>query len=576
MKKRIMFCIGLLLVTALIFGACGSDDAPDAPAPVADSGTQAADTTDTADTADTPAPPAQVTDVSWFLSVGVVPSTWDQTQYVMRRITEETGVTISAITPAEDPDTRLNLMIVSGDLPDMMTITNHTLIREMVMAEMVWDIEGFFQTYRPDSHLIHGGFPADIRERLEARDGGWYTIPSHKLSRGGQEIWGLHPSTEQLWLDARYRNNNGVVFNRDIMEMVGITEEELGTESGFLDALQRVHDANLTIDGAAVIPFLPDGAAFRGGSWQGNGGALGTLSEMFGTMRVDADGNFQSGYFTEGYRHAVRFLNTAAQRGLIEATHFTWDRAAREAACRAGRVFAFAGNTADTGFFFSDFDFFTPGVILPDTGATPVLGINDTVGTGWLQTLIAKDTNVPEAVASFLSFMTNTEGLIIGNYGEYGIDWETTPDGLFTRTEEGERKLDNSGVTGVFAFWAFHNQNWDRRHMYPGVDPGIQPQSARGAHPATYIYNNAALNQLPGGWIDADPQLFAISNEIYTFAGTALANIILQATDDNFDQLYDEFLERLETLGLRQLDAHVNEAVQQNFIDMGYRLTPVN
>ena len=58
--------------------------------------------------------------------------------------------------------------------------------------------------------------------------------------------------------------------------------------------------------------------------------------------------------------------------------------------------------------------------------------------------------------------------------------------------------------------------------------------------------------------------------------GTAMANIILQATDADFDQQYDEFLDRLESLGLRRLDAHVNEAVQQNFADMGYRLYPVN
>jgi len=572
MKKRIALSISLVFV--LILGACAqgqggqpadapATDAPAAAAPAADAGAATA-------------PAGEVTNVSWFLNVGVVPSTWDTSQYVMRRITEETGVTISAMTPAEDPDTRLNLMIVSGDLPDIITISNHTLIREMVMAGMVWDIEEFFGTYLPDSHLINGGFPVDIRERLVARDGGWYTIASHKLSQGGQDIWGLNPATEQLWLDARYRNNNGVVFNRDLMDQAGITEADLQTEAGFLDALERVQAANLTVDGASVIPFLADGANFRGGSWQGDGGALGTLAGMFGAMRVDGAGNFQSMYFTDQYRHAVRFLNTLAQRGLIEATHFTWDRAAREAACRAGRVFSFAGNTADTGFFFSDFDFFTPGVILPGTGTTPVLGVNDTVGTGWLQTLVARNTDVPEAAARFLSFMTSHEGLIIGNYGEYGVDWETTPDGLFRRTEEGERKLDNSGVTGVFAFWAFHNQNWDRANMDPGVDPGIQPQSARGAHPATQIYNNAALNQLPGGWIDADPELFAISNEIYTFAGTALANIILQATDDNFDQLYDDFLAQLESLGLRRLDAHVNEAVQQNFADMGYRLTAIN
>ena len=209
MKKTTLtvLVLALALAAALALGACGTaqpDPAPPAaqvtPAgnvPPADTGTQAAD---------------EITDISWFISAGVVPSTWDTSQYVMRGITERTGVTVSAMTPAEDADTRLNLMIVSGDLPDIITIANHTLIREMIMAGMVYDIQTFYETYLPDSHLIHGGFPPDIRERLIARDGGWYTIPSHMLSSGGQEIWGLHPSTEQLWLDARYRTNIGIIF----------------------------------------------------------------------------------------------------------------------------------------------------------------------------------------------------------------------------------------------------------------------------------------------------------------------------------------------------------------------------
>ena len=64
----------------------------------------------------------ETVNLEWFMSAGVVPQTWDTNQYVMGQITEKTGVTISADIPAEDADTKLNLLIASGQLPDIITI----------------------------------------------------------------------------------------------------------------------------------------------------------------------------------------------------------------------------------------------------------------------------------------------------------------------------------------------------------------------------------------------------------------------------------------------------------------------
>ena len=88
-----------------------------------------------------PALAEQTTDIAWFLNVGVVPSTWNQDYYVMRHITEETGVTVTATTPADDADTMQNLMIFNGSPPPAITTTISPLLKDMVDAGLVRPLE---------------------------------------------------------------------------------------------------------------------------------------------------------------------------------------------------------------------------------------------------------------------------------------------------------------------------------------------------------------------------------------------------------------------------------------------------
>lgn len=259
----------------------------------------------------------------------------------------------------------------------------------------------------------------------------------------------------------------------------------------------------------------------------------------------------------------------------MDANQFTMDDAAIEAECRSGRVFCFIGNTASTGFAFEG-EWFTPGVILSDGGETPVLGINQKVTTGWLQNFVSKDTKNPEAVARFIDFMSSKEGLILWNYGEPEIDWTYNEDNLIVRTEEGTEKSSNANVTGVGAFWAFCNQNFDQSIMDPSNDGGIVPQCAYGKNPATYVYDSQVLS-LPGAYIESNEEMNAITVEIKNYVTRQLADIILHAVDEeDFNARMQELTAQLDKLGLGELEAYIDEAVQANYKELGVVLKAVN
>jgi putative aldouronate transport system substrate-binding protein len=512
-----------------------------------------------------------IVNLDWFLTAGNLPANWDRSQYVLDQITQHTGVTLSMEVPAQDADTKLNLMIVNGDLPDIITLTNQTLINEMISADMVWSIDEFLKKYLPDSHILKQ-YPEDIKQALILRDGGWYSFPSHILSDNNKEIWGLNPATEQMWLDAKYRSGGGFIFNKTIMDQLGISLADVSTEAGLLAAFDKVKNANLTVGGQSVYTLLADGASFYGGSWKADGGGVGIFAASFGTLPVDSQGNYQSILYTDGYKHAVQFLNKCAQKGYVNANQFTLDRSAVEAACRSGRVFCFAGNTSDTGFAYAG-EWTTPGPIFSSDGSVPTLGVSSATGTGWLQSFISKKTRYPEQAAKFLDYMSSREGLILWNYGQENVDWSYTPERLIKRTVEGTRKFDSGNITGVGAFWAFANQNFDRSILDPSTDPGVIPQSAYGSNEKTYKYNSAALT-LPSGYVQPGDKYNNIEIEIKNYIGNALATLILDATDANFDARYSAFLSSLNSFGLKDYDAYINEAVQKNYSALRYRILP--
>lgn len=584
--KKVLALLLALCMMAAVFSACGGDSNSSSSSQGSSSesssaGDSSEESSENGESSATDTNNGDTVNIDWFLSTGRVPSTWDLNQHVMKTITEKTGVTVSANTPAQDADTKLNLMMVDGNLPDLITITNTTLIKDLIDADLVWDMQELFETYVPDSDIINGKFPEDIKNALISRDGGWYSFPSHIRSADNSAIWGFNEATKQLWMDAEYRDNRGVVFNRDLMDQAKVTEDELKTESGLLGAFEKVKNANIDTDAGTVIPLLCNGNAYQGNGWKSDWGAVGTFAMMFGAMPVDADGNYQSLYYSDQFWHAIKFLNTCAQKGYVNANDFTMDRAAFEAACRSGRVFCFAGNTADTGFFDvpnNGFEFYTPGVVQSDDGSKPVLGKNSKVGTGWLQTFVSKKSDKAEACAKFLDFMASEEGLMLWNYGEEGVDFEYTEDGLIKKTEEGLKKSANDSVTGLSAFWAFANQDFDRKVMDPSTDLGVKPQSAYGSDEKTVKYDSTALDNLPGAYVESNTEMNNIAEAVKSYAETNLVRIILDATDDTFDQMRSDFMAQLETLSLPKLDEYINEAVQENYKTYGYDepLKPVN
>lgn len=566
MKKNwiIAASLSLLLVLAGCSQSNGNGNKENNGDPANTSNTGGAEATETIDTA------------VWFSSIDFwnPPSTWstDPTT-VPGAITEKTGLTFEFNIPAQDGETKLNLMLVSdgGDFPDVVTITNEVLGKKLIEAGKVWEIDEFLQQYDPESHLLKD-FPEDIKQVVSSRDGGFYAYPSHMSSEDAREIY---PPSGQFYIDmVDYAANGAVVVNSNILEQAGLTLEDIQTESGLLAAYKKIQDMNLQVDGAPVIPLLVDGKSYQGPT-------LSFLQDTFGVMPVDKDGNYRDPLLAPETKEALAFLNKAYQAGSLDPGQMTVDNAAVKADMASGRVFTFIGNSADTSFDQKDY-WTSAGPILADSGNTPVLGKSKQAGGGWMKTYISKTTKYPEKLAKWLSFMSSEEGLMLHIYGFEGIHYTLDDEGHVVKTEQGLQDSSDYMKTGLNAFWPFHYTTFSYSKEQPPTaetNPfavtANRVQAAFGKHDKTKIYNNASMI-LPGDIFPADSKLANDELQIKTYKEAQIAKIVLAKTDAEFNQLYDEMIAQLKKLGIEALDQERNNFVQQKNQEYGIKEVGIN
>lgn len=564
MKLKVFSILALAATIALSGCSANNSGNSNEPTNSANAGASASPTTE--------APSAPV-DLNWFSSVGF----WNPPQWttepgtVMGEMTAKTGLTFSYNIPAQDGDTKLNLMMVSSSdaFPDVITTVGPDMGKKLVDAGKVWELEEFLKKYDPESHLLKD-YPADVKAEMVKHYGGWYAIGSHM---GGDDARKVYPPSSDYFADvAKYSENKGVVVNANIMKEAGIELSDLKTEEGVLAALEKVK--GLKVDGQPVIPLQINGKNYHGETLQ-------FLQRSFGAMPIDKDGKFRNIYLSPENKHAIQFLFKAAQGGYFDAGQMTTDNAAIESNLLTGRVFMFIGNLS--GAKFDQLDFWvSPGAILSSQGAKPVFPFWSEPGRGWMQTMISKSTKEPEKLAKWLSFMTSPEGMTLNHFGMEGVHYTKDGQGLLTRTEKGMQDQKDSAKTGLDIFWQFANMAFlENVQPAPTKREGggglieMEAKTAFGRSSEDGRYDASVLT-VPGDFFAPGGKNVQIREQIQQFYEAQLAKMVLAKDEATFNKLYDEFVSKMKQLKVDELDAALDAELQKKSQEMGVTVKGIN
>lgn len=581
MKKQIVKKILALALAGTMLaglGGCGGTDADSA-----DTGSKNTDVSnDTAENADgedaaeesASQDPAEEVSVEWFSSVtGWGPSGWTSgvtSSPLMDAIKEKTGVTLNIEQPPTDADTKLGLMIASGDLPDLISLTNGDTIAQLIESGKVWEMEEFLQTYAPDSHLLTE-FPQDIKDAVIYKYGGWYSLPSHLESANLREKYTI---TEQAYIDNVTKgHNSAIMFNQTIMDELGITQEDVQTEAGFYEACEKVKNSGYTVDGQPVLTVVLHANLWLDSSLDG------IIRETFGVVPVDNEGNYRHIEMNPGYKYALKFVNNLIRNEYLDVNVLTLDEAALKTYVEGGRVFCWIGNPAQSAEKHT-IPLVSFGPILADNGARPVAPINLSAGAGWIQTFISKDCSHPEQIAQMLTFATSKEGLALNEYGVEGEDYNFDENGIAVRTEEGQKRYEEDYAKNI-ALWPFANTDyaWSTQ-LAPaeGTDGASfsQISTAIGKWEDTYIYNSDLVSFTSGNVIEPSSDLGIKLSQVKSYLESQKAKIVSVTDDAAFETEYQNMIDTLKGYSIEEIDAEYDKYLKENSERLGQSIENVN
>lgn len=502
-----------------------------------------------------------IEEFEWFSGI----SYWNPPEWSLKedtvsgQISKKTGVAFSYNIPQKNAGMQLGQMLVKEQLPDVISISDAAMQKQLVKSGMVWNIQELLEQYDPDSHILKQ-FPQDVKQILEAAEGGWYCYPSHIGSADMREVY--PPCDPYYWDLVYYQYNEGIMFNRALMERLGLSLEDLQTEEQVQEAFRKVKKLGEQT-GEDLVPLLLNGQKYEASS-------LPALSKSFGAKWIDAQGSYRDYYFTKQTRQAMAFFNEAYRNGCLEPGQLSYVEKEMQKQLQSGNVFCFIGNLADSGVDERDWE---GGAILSSLGDAPAVQVSAQAQV-WLHTYIAKSCSNPRRIAKWLSFMTSEEGMMLNYLGIAGRDY-LMRDGFPVRTKEG-MEGENRMEKGLWIFWPFANTTWEKHaELPPEKDSRMaaahRVQTAMGRYPQSELYEIALTVNLDSD-LEEKGDYGEQLNSLKEFKRNQLLSVILAESEEQFEAEYKKLLQGLKNLGLKRLDKALNECYQQRCARYGITL----
>lgn len=453
-------------------------------------------------------------------------------------IKEATGVDLN-VTIATD-SSQLGVMIGSGEVPDLVfTDVELDRLSNNKICYSYTELEEKF-----------GASFSEVNEERKAI--------SRNLSEDGDYYTLLNAySTKEEWNDMKIGASGQpcIFYRKDLVEKMGVSE--IKTVEDFIKVLGQCKET--------YPDMLPYGL---GGVWkfQPIEGAMGVLFNQYNPETGD--------YYYEasapGYKDFLKTANQMARNGYVSAESYANENEAdgHQAAYNNGCIFYpwYLGYSNLVQLQTESKK------INPDAewDVLPKLGEFGTVGTsrGWAGTFVSKNCSNPEAASRLLTYLNTQEGIRTSLWGKEGVDYTMREDGVPEFSDEvieaRANNTRNEKYNPLFYLGATSAVQ-ETYSSYAGLDDSIlEPFSTYGKG---YINYAAVGIAKPNSSTDEG----VIYNKMEEIRKSYEAKVIFAASDEEFENSYQEFMDALEKTGLSQYNDYMKQAIAEVNKELGFK-----
>jgi putative aldouronate transport system substrate-binding protein len=396
--------------------------------------------------------------VDWFINMSYwksSPDLWD-TAEVLKEVVEKTGVKPNVTIPTGSGLEKINLMMATGDMPDMMTFeSGDPQLDQMVKNNAIYPLEELIDKYCPE---MKSEIPDSVwTYSAQPVDGVLYGLPSwFKSDRQIEE-------KEDL-------NTCAFLVRSDIYEELG--EPDMSTPEGFYNALVQFKEKYPEINGRKTIPLClyPE-------FWSAP-----YLQRAFGirSCYIDENDNYFADWKDPKYEEFIKYMVKLNQAGLTDPEAFVKKQDQVEEDLSQGLSFAvlwkFDGLTSVNKALKNSYPNARYKVIEPMNAYGQKTILSDVQRKGWTITVIPRGSKHPEECLKFMRYMWSHEGNLLMDYGKEGRDWVRIDENTIQMTDDYATRSKEENFmneTGIYSYRLFHYQ-YDKVLPAPNVEQSIE------------------------------------------------------------------------------------------------------
>ncbi len=464
----------------------------------------------------------------WYINYSWFVTSWGG-NVVSDAITEETGVSVNFISPPGNEAEKLNALIASDSLPDLITLGWwEPQYGEIVERGMVYALNELADRYDP---LFYDVADEAVRDWYTWADGNIYCYPNSSFT----------PADISSHNDIA--SNQTFLVRKDIYEAIG--SPDMTTPEGFYKAVKEAKRQFPTVGDEELIPigahvFDDTGCV-----------SFDQYLQNFLAIPYEKDGKYYDRYTDPEYITWLKMLRKLSSEGYLSPDVFVDSRTQMSEKIANGRYFCMLyqrTDLADQQKLLYEKD---PGSIYiavdgpkNSKGDDPVLPSNGI--TGWTITLISKNCEHPDRAIKFLTYLMGEEGQKMVYLGVEGKTY-TEENGVYTLLPEVEALLnsDREKYNALYGaddtYWMLQDNVMQLKWKLPLKEPMKQLEEW------TYPYTRY-LGQYEV-MVPKDPEISGMLAKCDKLWSETLKELLLADSDDTFDEILERYKEERKNMG---------------------------
>lgn len=486
--------------------------------------------------------------LQWYVNYSWFPRKWEGSK-ATEKYTKDTGINVELIIPAGNEAEKINTMIASDTLPDIITLgCTDTQVAEMIDAEMVLPLNKLADEHDPYFYQVAN------QERLDwytQDDGNVYGYPNASYSFSDYEKYGNIPS------------NQVFMVRKDMYEALG--SPDMTTPEGFVNAMVAAKEKFPDVDGSPLIPF---GTHEFGdtGCW-----ALEGYLQNFLAIPYEVDGKWYDRYTDPEYITWLKAFRELGEKGLLSNDIFVDKRSQMEEKIVQGRYFSMLYQRTDMA---------TQQKIVYDSDPSKIYeaidGPKNSKGDdytlpggsiqGWTLSMIGANTEYPDRCIQLFSYFMEPETQMTMHFGPEGVGYTLDEDGKPQWIEEAKELSDKDTD-------AFENQinggMWmllDYAMQLEWADPPKEPLGQLEEWTYEYAFNPSVYNITTPA---ADSAEMTAKTKIEALWGKTLPKLLLAGSEEEFDQIFEQWKADRDAAGFDIWMAYQQAQFEQNKEKLG-------